>query len=179
MKLIFMFGMPATGKLTVGQELAALTGYRLFHNHLAVDLLLSVFEFGSPGFVELRETIWLSVFRSACRESVPGLIFTFAPEATVRPGFINEAIETVTDEGGSVEFIELVCPMDELRSRINSDSRRGFKKLTSVELFDQLHRKGALSNYPMPQSKISIDTSKYSPVEAAQRIAEALGLQAT
>ena len=71
MKLIVLFGMPATGKLTVGQELAALTGFKLFHNHLVVDLLLSVFEFGSPGFVELREKIWLSVVRAACREGLP------------------------------------------------------------------------------------------------------------
>ena len=85
MRLIFLYGMPATGKLTVAQELAAVTGYRPFHNHLAVDLLLSVFEFGSPAFVELRETIWLSVFEQACRSGLPGLIFTFAPERTVRP----------------------------------------------------------------------------------------------
>ncbi len=178
MKLIFLYGMPATGKLTVGQELAALTGYKLFHNHLAVDLLLSVFEFGSPGFVDLREKIWLSVFRAACREGAPGLIFTFAPEATVRPTFINETIQVVTGEGGSVEFVELTCPLDELRNRIDSESRRGFNKLTSVELFDQLRNDGALSNYPMPQPRISVDTSTCSPAEAARHIAEALGLRA-
>jgi hypothetical protein len=82
-KLIFMYGLPATGKLTVGQELAAISGYKLFHNHLVVDLLLSVFEFGSEPFVELREEIWLRVFNEAARCGLPGLIFTFAPEATV------------------------------------------------------------------------------------------------
>jgi tRNA uridine 5-carbamoylmethylation protein Kti12 len=35
-KLIFISGMPAVGKLTVAQELAKLTGYRPFHNHLTV-----------------------------------------------------------------------------------------------------------------------------------------------
>ena len=39
MKLIFIYGLPATGKLTVAVELAAMTGYKLFHNHLVVDLL--------------------------------------------------------------------------------------------------------------------------------------------
>ena len=51
MKLIFIFGMPASGKLTVAKELSRLTGYKVFHNHLAVDLLLSVFEFDSRPFV--------------------------------------------------------------------------------------------------------------------------------
>jgi hypothetical protein len=51
MRLIFLYGLPATGKHTVAQYLAALTGYKLFHNHLAVDLLLSVFDFGTQPFV--------------------------------------------------------------------------------------------------------------------------------
>ena len=174
MKLVVLFGMPATGKLTVGQELAALTGYGLFHNHLAVDLLLSVFEFGSPGFVELREQIWLSVFREASREGLPGLIFTFAPEATVRPEFIGNLVAAMKAEGGEVEFVELTCPMHELKQRLDSESRRQFKKLTSVELFEQLHAAGSLSDYPMPQPRISIDTSRCAPAEAARQIAEAL-----
>jgi len=56
----------------------------VFHNHLAVDLLLSVFDFGSAPFVEIREEIWLSVFERACRAGLPGLIFTFAPETKIR-----------------------------------------------------------------------------------------------
>jgi hypothetical protein len=178
MKLIVLFGMPATGKLTVAQELAALTGCRLFHNHLAVDLLLSVFDFGSPGFVELREQIWLSVFRAACREGVPYLLFTFAPEASVGPAFIDNMIQTVESEGGSVDFVELTCPIPELRRRIDSASRRSFKKLTSVETFDQLHGSGALTNFPMPAPRLSFDTSLCTPAEASHSIARALGLSA-
>lgn len=40
MKLVFIYGMPAAGKLTVAKELAGLSGYKLFHNHQVVDLLL-------------------------------------------------------------------------------------------------------------------------------------------
>ena len=54
MKLIFLYGLPATGKLTVAHELAAITGFKVFHNHLVVDVLLTVFDFGSPDFVRLR-----------------------------------------------------------------------------------------------------------------------------
>ncbi len=107
MRLIFIYGMPASGKLTVARELVSLSGFRIFHNHQVVDLLLSVFEFGSKPFVELREEIWLSVFDRASRERLPGMIFTFAPESTVRPTFVGEAVRTVRDAGGEVEFIEL------------------------------------------------------------------------
>jgi tRNA uridine 5-carbamoylmethylation protein Kti12 len=54
MRLVFIYGLPATGKLTVARELSSLTGFRLFHNHLAVDLLLSLFDFESEPFVALR-----------------------------------------------------------------------------------------------------------------------------
>jgi AAA domain len=175
MRLVVLFGMPATGKLTVGRELAALTGYKLFHNHLVVDLLLSVFEFGSPGFVEMREQIWLGVVRAACREGVPGMIFTFAPETTVRPEFMGNLVETVKAECGTVEFVELTCPVDELKRRMDGASRRQFKKLTSVELFDQLRAGGKLE-LPMPRARFSVDTSSCSAAEAAEKIVRELAL---
>jgi hypothetical protein len=176
MKLIFLYGQPATGKLTVAKELAALTGLKLFHNHLAVDLLLSVFEFGSAPFIALREQIWLSVFASACDANTEGLIFTFAPETTVRPEFIPNAMETVRSHGGEIIFVELICPLDELKRRIPSDSRAQYQKLVSVSLFEQLHSAGVFSTTHMPPPEISIDTSLCSQSEAASRIAATLSL---
>jgi AAA domain len=174
MKLIFIYGLPATGKLTVAVELAAMTGYKLFHNHLVVDLLLSVFDFGSPPFVELREGIWLSVFEQAYRSQLPGLIFTFAPEGTVRPGFIREVMRMVEREGGEVDFVELVCPLAELKRRIDSPSRLGYQKLSSVSLFEQLHSDGMFDASNMPKPRLSIDTSLCTPEQAAMEIAQTL-----
>jgi len=174
MKLVFLYGMPASGKLTVAQELAKLTGYKVFHNHLTVDLLLSVFEFGSEPFVALREGIWLSVFEEACRSGLPGLIFTFAPEATVRPGFIGDVVETISSAGGEVLFVELVCPVAELKRRIDSASRVRYQKLTSVSLFEELFANGVFDGMEMPTPGLSIDTSSCDPATAAARIAQAL-----
>ena len=174
MKLVFIYGLPATGKLTVAVELAAMTGYKLFHNHLAVDLLLSVFDFGSPPFVELREDIWLSVFEQACRSRLPGLIFTFAPEGTVRSGFIGEVKSRVARGGGEVDFVELVCPLAELKRRIASPSRLAYQKLSSVSLFEQLHADGMFDASNMPEPRLSIDTSLLTANEAAMEIARVL-----
>ena len=46
--IVVIFGPPAVGKMTVGREVARLTGYKLFHNHMTVEPVLEVFEFGSP-----------------------------------------------------------------------------------------------------------------------------------
>ena len=177
MKLVFIYGLPATGKLTVAQELATITGYKLFHNHLVVDLLLSIFDFGTPPFVQLREEIWLSVFDQACRAQLPGLIFTFAPEQTVRPTFIQEALNTVAGGKGEIDFVELMCPLPELKQRLDSPSRLQFQKLTSVSLFKQLHESGRFDATYMPRPTLSIDTSLCTPLEAAKQIVNALNLE--
>jgi len=176
-RLIFIHGMPATGKLTVARELTSLTGYKLFHNHLAVDLLLTVFEFGSAPFVELREVIWLSVFSHAALRDTPGLIFTFAPEKTVRAQFIPNAVSAVANAGGTVDFVELTCPLAEIRRRMTNLSRGEHGKLTSISKFEQLLADGAFDVPALPKPAITIDTTECSPRRAALRIQKVLGLQ--
>ena len=176
MRLIFLYGMPATGKLTVAQELKRVTGFPLFHNHLAVDLLLSTFEFGSEPFVVLREQIWLSVFEQAGRAGLPGLLFTFAPEASVRASFLPETLTVVQAVGGTVDFARLTSPLDEIRRRIRHPSRRQFGKLASVELFDELLAANTFDQPVMPEPKITVDTSTCTPGRAALEIARVLEL---
>jgi hypothetical protein len=87
------------------------------------------------------------------------------------------AVDTVLKAGGNVDFVELTCPFFELRQRVDSPSRRAFRKLTSAEMLDQLHREGALNSGYMPKPAISIDTSRVTPLEAAREITRQLGLR--
>jgi hypothetical protein len=176
MRLLWIYGLPATGKHTVAKYLAALTGYKLFHNHLAVDLLLSVFDFGSEPLVALREQIWLSVFEQAAATNLPGLIFTFAPERTVRPSFIPAALDLLAQHNATIDFIELQCPLPEVKQRLDSPSRRSFQKLTSTTLFDQLYADGVFDEPLMPAPRLTVDTSLYTPEAAAALIRQNLGL---
>src|SRR5215211_795705 len=115
----FIHGPVASGKYTVGNTLAELTGLPLFHNHLTVDLAAALFEFGSKPFVELREQIWLLAFEKAARAG-QSFIFTFAPENTVRPSFIDEAETAVARHGGKIHYIELVCSESEIEARLDN-----------------------------------------------------------
>jgi hypothetical protein len=169
MELVFIHGPAGSGKLTVARELSRMTGLQLFHNHLTVDAVTAVFDFGSEPFVRLREQIWLSVFREAAQRHV-SLIFTFTPERTVRASFIADTLNAVTSAGGRVLFVELTCPMDELERRIEHASRAQFGKLRSLELFRELNRTGAFEYPKLPDSGLSIDTSQTSPPQAAARI---------
>jgi chloramphenicol 3-O-phosphotransferase len=170
MKLVFIHGPAAAGKLTVGRALHDLTGFRLFHNHLVVDTLLSVFPFGTPSFAALREQIWLSVFEAAAKEGI-STIFTFAPESTVNPGFIDKAVSTIQNAGGEVCFIKLDCPIDVIEQRLDNASRAQFLKLNSVGTFRELREKGA-DRFPELPPGLTIDTSTMQPNESARRICE-------
>ena len=172
MNLVFLHGPAASGKLTVGRELSRLTGYRLFHNHLVVDAVTAVFDFGSESFVRLREEMWLSVFREAARQDV-SLIFTFAPERTVRESFVGDAVAAVEGAGGRVLFVELTCPESEIGHRIEDGSRAEFGKLRSKALFEELRCAGAF-DYPKLPADLTIDTGGLTPTEAALRIRRAL-----
>jgi chloramphenicol 3-O-phosphotransferase len=168
MKLVFVYGAPAVGKLAVARELARLTGYRLFHNHLTVDLVSSVFTFGSEPFVLLREEIWLAVFRAAAENHL-SLIFTFNPENTVRERFIQDTLDVVGPSGGKVIFVELTCAEEELERRIENSSRSEFGKLRSVEQYRKLKNAGAF-NFPKLPAGLTLDTTNRSPLDTAESI---------
>ena len=168
MKLVFLHGAPAVGKLTVARELAQLTGFRLFHNHLTVDLVSSLFPFGSEPFVLLREQIWLAAFAEAARNKV-SLIFTFNPERTVRESFVQDAIEVVEGAGGKVVFVELTCAEGELEARLEDASRKKFGKLASVEQYRSLKDAGAFQ-FPKLPNHLSLDTTSKPAADSARLI---------
>ena len=176
MQLVFIHGPAASGKLTVARRLGEATGYPVFHNHLVVDMLLAVFDFGSAPFVQLRESVWLNVLERASAEQLPGLIFTFCPERTVRPDFVDAAVTSIENAGGRVLFVQLTCPETELENRIENESRAEFGKLRSLGLYRQLHDEGAFVFPQLPNSGVTIDTAKTGPDESARIIVDHFGL---
>ena len=174
MKLVFLYGEAAAGKLTVARHLAGLTGLPLFHNHLVVDAVGAVFPFGSESFIRLREQFWMETFQAAAAED-RSLIFTFAPEPTVGEGFAARVRALVEAAGGEVIFIALTVSADEQMQRIENASRAEFGKLRSPELLAQLKEAFAASMAAMPPPALTLDTGALAPEEAAARIAELLG----
>ena len=75
MKFVIIFGPPAAGKMTVGYELAKLTGFRLFHNQMTIDLVLNFFSFGQPPFHRLVGEFRRRIFEEVAASNLPGLIF--------------------------------------------------------------------------------------------------------
>ena len=175
MKLIFLYGPAASGKLTIGRELAKLTGFALFHNHLIVDAVAAVFPFGDARFVKLREQFWLLMFREAA-EAKRSIIFTFAPESSVKPDFPDQAKHTVEAAGGELIFVQLTVPLVEQERRIANADRAEFGKLRSLGLLRELQEQFSTCEAAMPAAVLTIDTSTTVPETASRQIAERLKL---
>lgn len=171
MYCVFIHGPVASGKLTVASALHSLFGLPLHHNHLAVDAALSVFPFGSEGFVRLREQIWLSVFREASNAGQP-FIFTFAPETSVRPNLIDSLVQIVEAVNGRVFFVELTCSQAEIERRIEAADRAKHRKLNSLAQYRELRDSGAFSFPSLPSPLLSLATDELTPQEAAVAIHE-------
>jgi len=74
-KLVFIFGPAAVGKMTVGQQLAEVTGFKLLYNHMVVDLVTQFFSFGSPPFHSLARPMTQQLIE-ACADNDVSLIIT-------------------------------------------------------------------------------------------------------
>lgn len=172
--LVMLHGPVACGKLTIARELAATTGFALFHNHLTVDMLLALFPFGSPEFVRYREQIWLELIPAAIAVG-RSTLFTFNPEKTVSPAFPDTLRAGVEKAGGRALFVEVRCSPEAILQRMETDSRRQMRKLTSVELYQRLESEGAF-HFPPIRSDYAVDSSANAPLESARSIIAALNL---
>jgi dephospho-CoA kinase len=173
MKLIVLYGPPASGKYTVAKALAEKTGFKLFHNHLTVDLLKSVLPFGTPQFFQLSQKIRLEIFEEAAKQKISGIIFTFVYEKNTDDPFIQRTIDVVKSNGGEIVFVQIYCEKEELLKRVKEESRKQFQKVKSEEgLVGMLESGEMMATIPFVESS-KIDNTNLSVDET---IAKAMDL---
>jgi hypothetical protein len=133
MKLIFLHGPPASGKLTIAKALLRSVPGRLFDNHAAIDLARTVFDFGTAGFWELVQTVRISILHVAAEKSVPLIVMTFVyVEPDDLPAF--EQYESVVQRrGGQLLPVFLQCSGAEIIRRIGNVDRADRGKMTSEQ----------------------------------------------
>jgi hypothetical protein len=167
--LAFIHGAPATGKYTIGRELAALTGFELYHNHLVVDDVLKRHAFGTPGFVAERDRAWRTHLATAAPDPARRLIFTFNPEDSVPQDFIDWLFAGLP--GTTLHSVGLDLAEASIEARLASAQRQSFRKLTDLDLYRQLRARGTFARPRIPRTDLAIDTGEMSPPDAAARIA--------
>lgn len=172
MNFVFIYGPPAVGKLTVAKELSKLTGYKLFHNHLTVDLVTSIFPFDSDQLHRLSGKFRLEMFEEAAKANVEGLIFTmvYGPEADDE--FIEKVVGIVEGNKGKVLFVRLSADVKTLKKRVMEESRKSFNKTTSPEVLQEVIDKFKVFEVVPNHESLSLDTSILTPTESAKEITE-------
>jgi hypothetical protein len=175
--LVYIYGPPAVGKLTIAECLSGLTGWPLFHNHLSVNAVRPIFALGSKPFTDVVHRLRLDVFQTAMSERM-NLIFTNnsawgGPDGRERfAAFAAGARRAAEGGGGRALFVRLTAPTSVLEERLANPSRQELNKLLIVSRLRELL--AALDDSPLYEDDLTIDTSQQSPDDAASFIAESL-----
>jgi len=183
--LVFILGPPAVGKMTVGRELSALTGMPLFHNHLSIEAVLPVFDFGTEPFGRLVTGFRKHMLTEVAESDLPGLIFTFVWSFDELDSLTYvEKLKSIFDSrGGRVVFAELWADQEtrlarnETEDRVAAKSSKQDVELSRKRLLnaDANHRLNSEGDFPF-EEHLFIDNSRLDPRSAALRIVEELGL---
>jgi hypothetical protein len=170
MKLLFLHGAPAVGKLTVAKALLRLVPARLMDNHAAIDLALTIFEFGAPGFWELVHDVRRSAMNAAAEHGVPLLVTTFCyaePEDREQFGQIEEIVRR---HGGELLPVFLHCSREEALRRVGNPDRVTRRKISSGEYLIRELDRYDLTAVPRPDC-LRLDTGVNAADVTAQKIA--------
>lgn len=75
-KFVLIIGPQAVGKMTVGQELAKLTGYKLFYNHMTIEMVRLIFDYDREAYLKMNSIIRYEVLKEFAKSNEKGIIFT-------------------------------------------------------------------------------------------------------
>jgi shikimate kinase len=175
MNLIFIYGPPASGKLTVAKELAKITGYKVFNNHTFVGCIADIFPYAAKEHDESRTRLTrdlrLKIFEEAAKANVD-VVTTFGMSGPKYFNYFDEIKSTVESQGGKVLFIQLIASKEELMKRVEQESRKG-TKIDSTEFLSKLltDKPEIFEKYPGADYP-SIDNTNLLPAEVAGTIKE-------
>ena len=188
-KLVIILGPHAAGKMTVGQELAKITGLKLFHNHMTIELVRQFFPIHDSPEGEgarLNKLFRQEIFEAVAKSDLPGLIFTFMFDFD-EPSeyeYINSLIDLYKSYGASTYVVELRTDFNvriernKTENRLaNKPSKRDIEK--SEKLFRDLEAKYRLNSRDDEahfENYLKIDNTDIAPEKAAAIINEKFGL---
>jgi AAA domain len=186
MEFVIIFGPSAVGKMSVGFELSKLTGVRLFHNHMTIDLALNFFDFGEPQFYRLVDEFRRRIFEEVAASDLPGLIFTYvwALDHPSEKAFIDESCDLFRKQGGQAYFVELEADQSE-RLRRNESEFRLSQKPTKRQIEesrrrlledDRKYKLNSDGDFFYNENYVKINNTNLSAEEVARQIKDTFGL---
>ncbi len=183
MKLVFILGDAAVGKMTVGQELMKITGLRLFHNHMTIEPVIEIFgRYDGKTISEIRDVI----FRNFAASDNEGMIFTLMMDFSLPSEweYLDHVRKFFEPYGTEFYYVELIAPQ-EVRLRRNVTENRLKHKPSKRDtetsnrrllMDDENHRCVSFEGEIPFDNYLRIENSDKEPDEVARMIKEAFGL---
>ncbi|QHW34256.1 AAA family ATPase [Paenibacillus rhizovicinus] len=179
MKFVLVFGPQAVGKMTIGHELEKITGLKLFHNHMTIELLHPFFGF-SPETWRLSDLFRMEIFKAAAASGMDGLIFTYVWAFNQQGDwdYVDRVCTIIEEAGGEVYFVELEAELKARLARNRTPHRLQHKptkrnvEQSEKNLLDSLdkHRLNSEPGEIEREHYLRIDNSGLSPEQAAHMI---------
>lgn len=181
-KLVIILGPHAVGKMTVGQELSKITGLRLFHNHMSIELARKLFAPDEKEeFKALNRTIRQKVFELFATGDLPGLIFTYmcAFDVPEEFGYLTNLIEMFRSNGAKCCVVELCADFDVRLIRNKSENRLLHKESkrdlewseAEMRKTSEMYRLNSYEGEELPfENYMKIDNTNLAPDEVAGMI---------
>lgn len=186
MKLILIFGPQAVGKMTVGHELEKITGLKLFHNHMPIEMITPIFSYSTPAGKRLVKTIREEVFKEVATSNLEGLIFTYVWYLDSKEDwdYTEKLTQIFKDKGAEICYVELEADTEE-RIRRNKTEHRLEHKPTkrNLEKSEQELKKSTSENRMNSkegemkwENYLKINNTKLDPKTVAEMIKEKFNL---
>lgn len=172
MNLIFIYGPPAAGKLTVAHEIARNTGYKVFDNHSVLNVIAKLFPFEDQTLATTRRRlsrqVRLDIFREAAAAHI-NFITTFGTAGQEYFDFYRDVKKEVEARGGQVLFVQLLASKDTLLERVGNSSRNG--KINTKQQLENLFNDNAelCDKFPDVEHP-TVDNTNLTPQQAAIQI---------
>lgn len=179
MKLVFIIGNAAVGKMTVGQELMKITDLRLFHNHMTIEPVLEIFGyFNSAAINRLRRV----VFEEFAKSDSYGMIYTYmwAFDQQSDWDYIEDIKSIFAPYNTECYYVELVASR-EVRLQRNATENRLRNKASKRDVEtsnqrlicdDSNYRLESLDGEIKFENYIKIDNTELPPDVVAKMIKE-------
>ncbi len=187
--MLFIFGPPAVGKMTVGRAVCERSSFRLFHNHAVMEPLLEVFDHGTSSFNRLLSEFRIRVVEEAAASGTDLLItLVWALDLAEDVSEVRRYIAPYVNHDAEIAFVELVAPLAVRLDRNGTEHRLAEKRSKrdvawsdgNVRDLDRYQLDSATAASPADallsrHRHLRLDNSHVSPDEAAERILTWLG----
>ena len=127
---LFIIGAPASGKMTIGQELSRLTDAILFYNHQAIDFALEIYQDYTEEMWEFVRGMTFSFLGASARNQRSVIltdVIDFSNQYQLM--YLKQIQDLLDNFHQEILFVELETSLEERLRRNQTENRLKYKPL--------------------------------------------------